>query len=466
MYRQSRLRGVTLLSLVALSVGLVACHIDASGLRVRQAVAIWNTTNATLAPCCADQAHYVTPTPAPTLSNIGLPPVPWPEIKDVGEPLLDEIHLVNARLVNLPKQADTNGPVAVTQWSWSPTSEQLILMAEWNEPQWVGNTGQSSANTWLVDFKSGQAIFWQANALWPTWSRDGQSIFYQVLVADTIGFYTDLYERRLDEPTGRLLVRAVGRTDSYQPSALDAADGALLFNDINGQPVLLPAGLRFGLNPNSADQVYPLVLADLVHKAPPRDEQGKFIPTRFLLAPDGQKVAMLPFRGAFYIIDLVHFTILVEFADEHHQVGSAVWSSDSQSLAIANHDGVFVYNLVHHETHTLITRQDLHFPVESFWDSFGVFTWSPDRKVVIFQAIATDWRPLAKQGREARVGNFTFGALADGSQRRPLLAEAIASISPDKCQALIQHWDEVTQQYVTYLVAVEWGMSDTCKQQH
>ncbi len=445
------------LQLVLLTGGLVACTIDTASLLGHPIVPIEVATTTAIARCCADQAHYMTPTPVPTLSGVVPTPVPWPEMSNIGEPLLDEIRFVNARLVNLPKKADSNWPVAVTQWSWSPTGEKLILMAERNEPQWIGNISQWLADTWLVDLKSGQATFWQSNALWPTWSRDGQSIFYQTLVADTLGVHADLYERGLDAVTSRLLVRDVGVTDSYQPSALDAANGDLLFNDRDSQPVLLPAGIRFGLNTSMTDRVYPLVLADLAQKMPPRDEHGAIIPTRFLLAPDGEKVAMLPFRGAFYILDLVRYTVLAEFSSEFYLAGSAVWSSDSQALAFANYDGVFVYDLAQNETHTLITRQDLQFPTESFWDFFSVFAWSPDHKVVIFQASATAWRPLARQGREARFGNFTFGALADGSQRRPLLAESIASISPDKRTAIIQRWDEGTQQYLIYLVDVEWG---------
>ena len=166
----------------ALNSGLLACHIDATGRLVSiEGPAIAVDVAATWTPvCCADQAHYVTPTPEPTLGGWDYQPVPWPVMADVGEPLLDQIRFVNARLVQLPNP-DPDWPAALTQWSWSPTGEQLMLMAEW-EWDWIGNRGMPSANTWLVDLISGRATSWQTNALWPTWSRDGRSIFYQVLV--------------------------------------------------------------------------------------------------------------------------------------------------------------------------------------------------------------------------------------------------------------------------------------------
>lgn len=406
----------------------------------------------------ADQEHFATPTPQADMGSSNYTSVPWPTMVDIGEPLLDQIRFVNPRLLTLPR-SDAQADAAITDWSWSPTGKQLVLMGLPGKYYQIGNEGRWEVGALLVDVDSGQITPWQANAQWPTWSRDGQSIFYQAVLTDTLDFYADLYERRLNEPAGRLLVRTVGMGDAYQPSAIDTINGDLLFINVDQQPVLLPAGVRFGQVGSPSEKRYPLFLADLAHKPLPRNDQGEITPTRFALAPNGQQVVVMPLAAPFFILDLVHYTTLAEFADEWHTTGVAAWSRDSSAVAFSNQHGVFVYDLKRQQTTALITRQDVQFPVDSFWDFFAVSTWSPDSQVVLFSVGSADWWALDRHP-DAHFGVFTFGALTAGTHRRPLLAQVVRTFAPDGLHAIVEQWEQRTRRSEAYLVDVQWHRMD------
>ncbi len=364
-------------------------------------------------------------------------PIPTPDVHVTTVPELDRIAFVNPRPLQLPMKDHVSfGAVA-----WSPESQRYVGTFPSSESFWIGDLGWNIFDLYMGDANTGALALWQHNGGWPAWSRDGRSVYYLALRSDGQRFYFDLYRRAVDSEEGELIVQDVGAPYLPQPAAVETGDGRLLMLNREHQPALLHL---------ADEKVELLSLASLLSLSEIAGQK-----TFFSLAPDGHTVAVIPYGGPFFILDLATNQIVAELNDVADYYRNVAWSADGRRLAYASRNGVFIYNLPTGQVQALVTRQDLGFPENDPRSGFGDPVWSPDERVILFHAGTPDWRYQGTSQGNCR-SSFLFAATSDGSHWKALSCYFLDSMAPGGSQAIVSDWDPEAQRETKYLVDVVW----------
>lgn len=347
-------------------------------------------------------------------------------------PVLDEITLTPYQLIHTPEGTDR--PVR-SLFDWSPDGRYFLADKGSDEVIEIGSLGYGLADLYLGDGETGEVRLLQENAGWPSWSRDGDWIYYLTGMKDGDRPRYDLYRRSMDTGDSELVVEDVGAPDTEQ-AAVEISDGRLLLLDKNYRAALFEDGV---ITP----------LSTLAGVTVPQE----VIYENYAVAPDEHTVAVFSPQAPLYLVDLDTRTLVdtVPVNIDNHR--PLAWSADSRRFAFANRDGLFVYDRDSQTISPIVTRQDLGMREEDVTACFYEPIWSPNEDVLLFGAINQDWEII--RGSTSNVG-IKFAVTVDGSHLRALSDATTLALSRDKTQGLWSQWDVETWKSVRVLMTVQW----------
>lgn len=418
-----------------------------------------SSATADLAPGHAE-SPIRTPTPTATPGDAfplstAPTPIPTPDVNRVTVPELDNIAFVHRQPLRLPEGVD-HFSFGLTVWS--PDSQRFVGIGPSDEIIIADNYGHGISDLYLgtIEGSVDQLVLIQHNADSPSWSRDGNSVYYVSLYSDGSRLYQDLYQLNLALASSELVASDVGRPYLPALAALETTEGMILTLDREHRPsIVVDAGGQTRLTP---------LMARLSLRS--HEKIAGFIS----LAPDARTIAVMPSLGRqveeglrrsfadrpverpLFLADLTTNTILNRLPGPVETFRDVAWTSDSQKLAYANREGVFVYDLQSHILQPLITRGDLGFPPDEIRSGFERPIWSPDQKVVLFSAGTPDW----EYGIVHYTG-YLFAATSNGAHWKGLGRTIIDSMAPDGTRAIIAEAssDEMNPE-VKYLAEIVW----------
>lgn len=405
------------------------------------------------------------PTPTPTtVSGDSFPlteaptPIPTPDVNKVTVPELDSIAFVNPKPLPFPEELHgLLGPI-----HWSPDgSHYLGVLPEGvldeNGAFLASEEAIKSAPAIFVGNAQGtQFTIWKRNATSPTWSRDGESIYYLGLGGSDSGPTYDLYVQPLlsDADGSDLVVQQVAMLDTTRPSAAEVVNNQLLTYDSQGEVVLLRLG--------SGELPIPLEASLEVDKP-------YQIGASFQASPNGELAALIPFgQESVFIVDLQTLeTKRIQTSGPVSVPTNLTWSSNSASIAYASPFGVYVYDLLTDQTRTVIGRRDLGLSEvgvsETPLDGFSSPLWSPHNDVLLFLAGTRSWEESGM-----RSGNrmfFLFGVTIEGGDWKVLSRYVINGMTQDGSKVVATGWpsdpEQLSGERPAHLFDIVWNREDS-----
>lgn len=397
------------------------------------------------APVTSTSSASQAPTDTPTVAmsdTVDLGVVPFlvgettgggnrPDFTQSTVPVLDEIAFLPYKRLHTPEGTDAT---VRGFFDWSPDGRYFLAHQGSDEVIQIGPLGYALADLYLGDGETGEVRLLQENAGWPSWSRDGDWIYYLTGMKDGDRPRYDLYRRSMETGDSVLVVEDVGAPGTEQ-AAVEISDGRLLLLDKNYRAALFENGV---ITPLSTLAGHPV----------PQD----VISENYALAPDGRTVAVFSPQASLYLVDLDTRALdsIVQVTLDNHR--PLAWSADSRRFAFANRDGLFVYDRDTQTISPVVTREDLGMREEDVTAWFYQPIWSPNEDVLLFGAINQDWE--ITRGWSNNSG-MQFAVTVDGAYLRALTDASIA-LSSDKTHGLSLQWDVETWKPVPVLIDMVW----------
>ena len=358
-------------------------------------------------------------------------PVPTPDLAAATQTELDQVALTNPLPLQLPEEL---GQAPLGLFVWSPDSKHFLANATGDEVLSVGQLGYSVPDLYLGDGETGEVKFLAHNAGWPAWSRDGRSIYYLTGRAEGDLVRYDLYRAEPTLANPELVAPNVGDAGA-QPAVSELADGRLVLLDQRYQPAIW-------------DQGKLTTIADLVGLDAIRGKVASFS-----LAPDGHTLVVLGQDVPATLIDLATLTVEAQLNDTIHFQDSVAWSTDSNRLAYATADGLYVYDRAAKSERVIANRATFGFPPDDPMAGFQGPVWSPDERFLLFAATTKDWM---RRGILNTDMAYLFVTPIDGTQLRALSDKAL-DVAPDKVRAIEPRREPETGRESPTLVNLIWA---------
>lgn len=372
-------------------------------------------------------------------------PAPLPPFTQTTNSKLGYVNLTNLRPIKLPiEQHSSFGVLA-----WSPDGKQFIGHMAGNELIQIGNEGRNITGLYLGNTETGELQLWQANGGWPSWSRDGKTIYYLAVHGTGKAWIYDLYRRDLTNEQPELIRADVGCPYFSQPAAIETATGDLIFLDKQLHPA------RQSLAKVNGDWPEPQSLLSLVADGSSTLADQKI---HFSISLGGRFAALLPSKAPIVLLDLQTEQQIGAIDRSAYYASNVAWSIDDQLFAYTDGTGVYVYNLTSAKTTVLVTRKELGFHIDDWRSGFGLAGWSPDQELVLFIAGSWDWNfqlPVAEQ--RPQTFSLTFAATKDGGAREVIAQYTIESVSPGSAYAIVEDWNSQLQLYEKYVADIQWN---------
>lgn len=367
-------------------------------------------------------------------------PVPTPDLKVTSVPELDQISITNLRpltqvneLIQINPQARDFGLIA-----WSPDSKFFTGYIT-GKAKTADGDEVDVPNLYLGNTETGELSLWSTEGVWSSWSRDGKAIYYlsprhdgeDLAIGGNDRPIYDLYRRAVNASDAELVMKEVRPPYVAQLPVVETSTGSLLTLAQDHQPVLLNWNTDISRIVEPAQQ--PPVVTSLlemvgrakeIQVADGDDEASKAERIFYKIAPDGNRVAVIPMLEPFYIVDISSRSVITDIRGVPQYANNVAWSPDAQLVAYATQEGVSIYNLVTSEQRILLTSADLGAQpghadfVSPYWIAGGN---------VIFVARSPDWA----KGPEGRVGYSSIVASSDGKYWRVLSEYSLESVSPN-----------------------------------
>lgn len=360
--------------------------------------------------------------PTPTL-------IPTPDMNASTVPELDGIVLANPRPLSLPQGI---GQYAFGVISWSPDGGRFLGNVLADDVIAVGDAGYSVMDLYVGNGETGEVSFLQHNAGWPSWSRDGELIYYLKGRGDGQQVYYDLYRQSGLTGDATLLAEDIG-FGGPDAAVAEARDGRLVLRDRSGQVVLLD---RDALAP-----IWPLV---------GNEEPSPNEPEFFSLAPDGHTVVIGSQKAPLYIVDLEGPHLVAQLDTIVSSSDNIGWSVESDRLAYTTNEGVFVYHLQQGSQETIITRQDLGYPEQDGAGGFSLPIWSINGDILLFVSGTPDWTYDDTGHRYW----YLFATTTGESQVKALSRSVPDAVAPGNARAIVSEWDFDARTEMKFLVDI------------
>ena len=347
-------------------------------------------------------------------------------------PALDEITFTPYKLLHTPEGTDAT---VRGFFDWSPDGRYFLAHKGSDEVIQTGPLGYALADLYLGDGETGEVRLLQENAGWPSWSRDGDWIYFLTGMKDGDRPRYDLYRRSMETGDSVLVVADVGAPGTEQ-AAVEISAGRLLLLDKNYRAALFENGVITPLSTLAGHPVPQEVIFE-----------------NYAVAPDGRTVAVFSPQAPLYLVDLdtrALDSIVQVILDNHRPLA---WSADSRRFAFANRDGLFVYDRDTQTISPIVTRQDLGMREEDVTAWFYEPIWSPNEDVLLFGAINQDWE--ITRGWSSSSG-IKFVVTTDGSHLRALSDATTLTLSRDKTHGLGSQWNGETWKSVPVLIDIVW----------
>jgi len=355
-----------------------------------------------------------------------------PDFTQSTVPALDEIAFVPYQRLHSPEDAEVEGG---SHFGWSPDGRYFLTHKGSDKVIRIGPAGYGLADLYLGDGETGEVKFLQENAGWPSWSRDGQWIYYLTGMKAGERPRYDLYRRSLGTGESALVVEDVGAPGTEQ-AAVEIGEGRLVLLDKDYRAALFENGV---ITPLSA----------LVGVTVPQE----VVAENYAVAPDGHTVAVFSGQAPLYIVDIETRTLEGTAPARLDNDRPVAWSADSRRFAFANCDGLFIYNRDTQTTNPVVTRKDLGMRDEDITACFYQPIWSPNEDVLLFGTLTEDWE--ITNGRNSTAG-IKFAVTIDGSYLRALSDSTTLTLSRDKTRGLGSFRDVKTWESVRVLMTMVW----------
>ena len=357
----------------------------------------------------------ILPTPTDVLVHPTPTLIPTPDVNAPG-PELDGIGLVNPRPLLLPEGIEGYAFGVIT---WSPDGSQFLGNVVADEAITVGDAGYPVMDLYVGEGDTGEVSFLQHNAGWPSWSRDGRSIYFLKGHGDGQQVYYDLYRQSGLMGEAMLLAEDVG-FGGPDAAVAEAVDGRLVLRDRGGQVTVL-----------DGDSLIPIW--SLVGNEEPSPNESEF----FSLAPDGHTVAIGSLNEPLYIVDLENLHLVAQLDTIISSSDNIGWSIESDRIAYTTSEGVFVYDLQQGSQEVIVTRQNLGYPEQDGAGGFSLPIWSVSGDILLFVSGTPDW---AYDDTGHRYW-YLFAATSDKSQVKALSRSVPDAVAPDGSRAIVSEWD-------------------------
>jgi hypothetical protein len=383
----------------------------------------------------------------PEAFNTPIPytPAPLPPLSNENAQL-SHIAFENLQLIKIPVELHPSFGV----YAWSNDSKQYLATLPTDEVIRIGDLGRYVQNVYIGNAMTNEITLWQTNADYPAWSKDGQSVYYIAMRSDGLDWQYDLYRRNASSNEAELIASEVSRPNTLHPAALELDTGELMLFDADLQPALLQQGLA---QPTKLVEHELIPLRSLTEGTEPLSAAQE---VNFSVAPNGRVAVLLSQQPPTYLVDIEKREQIGALNGAIYYSNYVAWTQDSQSLAYATRDGVFVYNLLSGETTTIVTRADLKLNPHESRSGFASPVWSPDEQLLLFTAFSGDWNFQINEPRP-HFYPLLFVATRDGLIREVVGDQTIYSLAPDGARAIIKIWNADAQRFEKYLASVVWN---------
>jgi len=136
-----------------------------------------------------------------------------------------------------------------------------------------------------------------------------------------------------------------------------------------------------------------------------------------------------------------------------HFQDSVAWSADSNRLAYATADGLYVYDRAAKSERVIADRASFGFPPDDPMAGFQGPVWSSDERFLLFAATTKDWM---RRGILSTDMAFLFVTPVDGTQWRAISDKAL-DVAPDKVRAIEPRREPETGRESPTLVNLIWA---------
>lgn len=377
------------------------------------------------------------------------PVVPTPNIS-IDTPETTSIKISNFRKLSLPSETHSFfGDVA-----WSPDSRKFVgHFAGWM-------AGENEDHLYLGDVNTNNFSLWQTNGTWPSWSQDGEYIYYLAPRQDgslvTINQYIsrpyyDLFRQTVNEKDRESVLVDVMPPQVAVAQVFEVLDKQLLMLGANAQIVVMPDVSTLVQAASNGQTVVPQSVLEVPLIG--RSADG-LIPPAFSISPNGEKSVVIAFGGKSQIFDLKTYNS-IGAAEGLESPANVAWSSDTLMLAYTNRQGLFTYNITTGETKLLVANTKLGFLENDPRGGLAWPVWVQDDTEIMFVALNQDWVDRSVAASDVGIDYFTFVTTKDGENIRALGRFAIESVSPNKRHVIIRQLDHTTGYFTSLLADID-----------
>ncbi len=381
---------------------------------------------------------------------IPYPIVPIPDGQAVPGPELMEIKILQQ--LSLPSKTHSYfGDIA-----WSPDSQVFVG----HYAAWMN--GLDEDHLYMGNVETGKLSLVQKNGTWPTWSRDGNYIYYlaprrdgtYVTVNEFISRpYFDLYRQLVSSDINELLLENVAPPQIGAAQVIESASEALVMVDNSSQIVLMPTANSLIEAAKQRQIALPLAILDATANNKPSDNTS---PAAFSISPDGKTMISIHLNAMSPIFSLETYQQIGEIAGLESSVNVA-WSSGGNQIAYTNRQGLWIYEMDTGDSRVLATTKQMGFLDNDTRGGFAWPAWLEGDERLLFVVLNRDWVDRNHAANDVNLDYYTYTISIYNRQSKALGRFAIESVSPDKKYAIVQQLDYGTGYFTSAVATIHYA---------